>query len=314
MNKKQILLSIVLLIIVNPLFSQAKKPTIMVVPSLNWCEQNGYTYEYDVQGRKQITPDFDMALAKSTELKLVIAKIAGLMGERGFPLKDLESTLQSIKNMAAEDMVTLSRSGAEIQESPLDQLKRVARADIIMELTWNVNNRGPFKSVSFILRGLDAYTNKQIAESVGTGPENGSAEIPVLLETAVLANIDNFNSRLQAYFDDMFENGREVALRIAVFDSFGGDLESEFDGDVLCQVIEDWVYQNSVKGRFSLMDATENFMYFEQVRIPLFENERAIDTRTWARGLSNYLRKNYAIDSKIVMRGLGQATIIIGER
>lgn len=173
MNNKYIFLSLVLLIIVNPLFSQAKKPTIMVVPSINWCEQNGYTYEYNVQGRTQIAPDYDLALAKSTELKLVIAKIAGLMGERGFPLKDLESTLQSIKNIAAEDMVTSSRSGAEIQESPLDQLKRVARADIIMELTWNVNNRGPFKSVSFILRGLDAYTNKQIAESVGTGPEMG---------------------------------------------------------------------------------------------------------------------------------------------
>ncbi|MDD2311755.1 MAG: DUF6175 family protein [Petrimonas sp.] len=314
MNNKYIFLSLVLLIIVNPLFSQAKKPTIMVVPSINWCEQNGYTYEYNVQGRTQIAPDYDLALAKSTELKLVIAKIAGLMGERGFPLKDLESTLQSIKNIAAEDMVTSSRSGAEIQESPLDQLKRVARADIIMELTWNVNNRGPFKSVSFILRGLDAYTNKQIAESVGTGPENGSATVPVLLETAVLAHIDNFNSRLQAFFDDMFENGREVALRIAVFDSFGEDLESEFNGDILSQVIEDWVYDNTIQGRFSLLDATENFMMFEQVRIPLFENERAIDTRTWARGLSTYLRKDYSIDSKIVMRGLGQATIIIGER
>ena len=93
MNNKYIFLSLVLLIIVNPLFSQAKKPTIMVVPSINWCEQNGYTYEYNVQGRTQIAPDYDLALAKSTELKLVIAKIAGLMGERGFPLNICYSAL-----------------------------------------------------------------------------------------------------------------------------------------------------------------------------------------------------------------------------
>ena len=107
-------------------------------------------------------------MARSTELKLVIAKIAGMMGERGFPLKDLEASLQSVKNLAAEDMVTTSKSGAELRESPLDQLRRVANADIIMELTWSVNKRGPFQSVSFILRALDAYTNKQVAESVGT--------------------------------------------------------------------------------------------------------------------------------------------------
>ena len=59
-------------------------------PDLNWCDQNGFTYEYDVQGRRQIMLDYDLAMARSTELKLVIAKIAGMMGERGFPLKDLK--------------------------------------------------------------------------------------------------------------------------------------------------------------------------------------------------------------------------------
>lgn len=295
-------------------YAQAKKPTIMVVPSLNWCDQNGFTYEYDAQGRRQIMPDYDLAMARSTELKLVIAKIAGMMGERGFPLKDLEATLQSVKNLAAEDMVTTSRSGAELRESPLDQLRRVASADIIMELTWSVNKRGPFQSVSFILRALDAYTNKQVAESVGTGPENASATVPVLLETAVLANLDNFNNRLQDHFDDMFTYGREVALRIAVFDSFDGDLDSDYNGEYLSDIIEDWVYDNTIQGRFSLSNATENVMTFEQVRIPLYLNDRALDTRTWSRNLSTFLRRNYSIDSRVVMRGLGQATVIIGER
>ena len=32
-------------------FSQAKKPTIMVVPSDNWCIKNGYTMTYDDMAR-----------------------------------------------------------------------------------------------------------------------------------------------------------------------------------------------------------------------------------------------------------------------
>ena len=31
-------------------FSQAKKPTIMVIPSDNWCIKNGYVQTQDVMG------------------------------------------------------------------------------------------------------------------------------------------------------------------------------------------------------------------------------------------------------------------------
>lgn len=287
----------------------------MIVPSMNWCESNGYTSQFANQGRIQIVPDYELALIKNSDLKLVIAKINGLMAERGFPLKDLESVIQTMKTESAEDMMTTSKSGSELTESPVDALKRVAKADIILELTWTINQRGPFKSVSFILRGLDAYTNKQIAEGVGTGPENGASVVPVLLETAVLAHIDNFNTRLQSHFDDMFENGREVSLRIRRFESFDGDLESEYNGETISEIIEDWLANNTVKGRFSTTDATENMMYFEQVRIPLFDSRnRPTDTRNWARELSKMLKTNYDIDSKLTMRGLGQATIIVGEK
>ena len=55
-------------------------------------------------------------------------------------------------------------------------------------------------------------------------------------------------------------------------------------------------------------------MYFEQVRIPLFNQQgRALDTRQWARGLVNKL-KEMGIVSKLMVKGLGQATIIIGEK
>ena len=54
-------------------------------------------------------------------------------------------------------------------------------------------------------------------------------------------------------------------------------------------------------------------MYFEQVRIPLFnENGRALDARSWANGLRRELREKYGIESKLTIRGLGQAILTIG--
>ncbi len=42
--------------------------------------------------------------------------------------------------------------------------------------------------------------------------------------------------------------------------------------------------------------------------------ERAVDTRRWVSGLSKYLRDNFQIESKIYMRGLGEAWLIVGEK
>lgn len=296
-------------------FSQAKKPTIMVVPSDVWCNQNGYTFTFNSNGKEIVLADYKKAVQSNPDLLLVISKINELMIERGFPLKNLESALKTIENESAEDAALTSKSGSGVSESPVDKLKKTAKADIWMQVTWTVNATGPKKSITFNLQGLDAYTDKQIAGASGTGQPSFSAELPTLLQEAVIAHLDNFNAQLQKHFDDLFANGREIILRIKKFDSFDGDLEKEFDGKELKDIIEEWVSKNTVKNRFSTTDATENIMLFEQVRIPTYdENNKAIDARNWARGLQKMLKETYKIDSKLMMKGLGQAQIVIGEK
>jgi hypothetical protein len=209
-----------------------------------------------------------------------------------------------------------SKGGASVAESPVDKLKKTAKADIIMQLTWTVNTTGPKKSVTFNLQGLDSYTDKQIATAAGTGAPSFSAELPVLLEEAVLAHLDNFNNSLQAHFDDMFANGREITIKIKKFDSWENDLETEYEGKELGAQIEDWLSKNTVKGRFSTTDATDNMMYFEQVRIPLYDaTGKAIDARGFCKDLQTYLKNPpYSIVNKLMMKGLGQATIILGDK
>ncbi len=296
--------------------AQAKKPTIMVVPSDAWCSKNGYMMEFDNQGIKVKVPDYKRAFQENTDLLLVISKINGLMAERGFPLKNMESAIKTLESESAENAMTSSKSGAGIVETPVDKLKKVAKADIIMQMTWSVNQTGPKKSITFNLQGLDAYTDKQIATAAGTGNPSFSAEIPVLLEEAVLAHLDNFNSQLQAHFDDMFANGREIIVRIKKFDSWPDDLETEFGGKELSSVIEDWMTQNTVKGRFSTSDATESMMLFEQVRIPLYDaSGKATDARGFLKGLQSFLKAApYNITNKLTMKGLGQAVIVLGEK
>ena len=298
------------------LFGQAKKPLLMVVPSDAYCIQRGYSQEFDNQGTLVTIPDYKKALQSDTDLLLAISKINELMAERGFPLKNLESELKSLEANSAEDAMMVSDYGGTVAESPIDILRRTAKADIWLQMTFSINQQGPKRSLTFNLQGLDAYTNKQIAGSSGTGPQSFSSEIPVLLEEAVLANLDQFNAQLQTHFDDLFENGREIKLMIKVWDTFEGDLEEYYgdDDEELGVLIEDWLYEHAVNGRYSTTVFTENQMVIEQLRIPLFdERDRPVDARRWARTLRKYLKDDLFIESKLMTKGLGEVSIILGE-
>lgn len=289
----------------------------MVVPSDVWCVQNNYVNTYDNQGISQIVPDYTKALQTDANLLLAIAKINTMMADRGFPLKDLQAVTKSIAQQNAEDNMSQSKtSGASLAESPVDRLRRVAKADIIMQLTYIINQMGPKYSLTYNLQGLDSYTNKQIAGAQGTGKHTFSAELPILLEEAVLSNMDEFCTQLMTYFEDINENGREVAVDVRVFDNGSGlDLESEFNDMELSEIIDDWMSDNTVNHVFNKSDASESFIQYEQVRIPLYkENGNQMDTESFVRGLRTYLRKQYQIESKVMARGLGRCILVIGEK
>ncbi|WP_294720630.1 DUF6175 family protein [Prevotella sp.] len=299
-------------------FGQAKKPKLMVVPSDAWCKQHNFTKTFDNQGTEEVIPDYQKALSTDKDLNNVISKINILMADRGFPLQDMQQSLKSINNISAEDRLLTSRtSGATIAESPLDRLRRTAKADILLEVDWTISEVGPKKTVTYNLKGLDAYSNKQVAGAQGTGAPSFSAEVPVLLEEAVQDNMDNFTAQLQAHFDDMMANGREVVIDVRVFDNGSGlTLEEEFNGTELSEIIDDWMAENTVSHRFSKADATENYINYDQVRIPLYKaNGMPQDTNDFTRTLAKFLRNApYNIPCKVINRGLGRCLIVLGEK
>lgn len=316
--KKLHLLIIVLGLFVstNTLFGQAKKPTIMILPSDNWCTQRYFMTEFDNQGTKQKVPNYKQAFQEDTELGQVISEIGSLMIDRGFPLKDAEQELKTIEARNAEDNMTSSKtSGSSISENPLDILKKRAKADIIIQIWWKVNKVDDQKSVSFILEAFDAYTSKRIASSTGSCTPSNEI-IPVQLEKAILANIDPFSAQLQSHYDNMLTIGREIVLTIKLWDNWENDLETEFNGEELTDIIDDWMAKNTVSGRYNMTDATQNIIRFEQVRIPMYNNkERAIDARGFAKELRKFLKADpYLIESKLMTRGLGEAIIVLGEK
>lgn len=307
------ILIFILSICLGSISAQMMKPTVMVVPSDAWCRQNGFMHA----GESNSYPDYRTALQSNIELLNVISKINIIMSDRGFPLENLETALKALSTSDVENaMIHSKESGSSLQEEALNQLYRCAQADIILQLTWNVNTTGPKHSVTFNLQALDSYTNKQVAGAQGTGAPSFAADIPVLLEEAVLAHMDVFCNQLMEHFSDTKTNGREVAIDIRLFETAGIDFETEFDDYELAEIITSWLAKECVNHRFSKAPSTASMLQFKQVRIPVTDaNGIPTDAYAFARNLARFLKKTpYNIPAKVIPRGLGKAIVVLGEK
>lgn len=313
--KTKIVMVIVLILSSLSVYAQ-KKPILMILPSDNWCTQRYFTTEFENQGETIRIPNYQQAFQEDIELNPVISKVGELMSKLGYSLKDAEFELKNISVRISEDNATYSKSSnSELTESPLDILKRRAKADIIIQLGWILNRVDNGRSVTFTLEAFDSYTSKRIATATGTSKKSNE-EIPLLLQHAVEKHIKAFDKQLGSYYDQMKKEGREIVISIRTWDSWEKDLESEYGNDELINHILKWMQKNTVNEQFNLSDATENFAMFEQVKIPLKDNVGLnMDARSFIRNLQKHLNNPpFNITSKLMMRGLGEAILVLGEK
>jgi len=272
-----------------------------------------------------VSPDYWKAMQSDSDMRSVISAMADIMAKNDFPIQSLEQELKRLRNEDAEMSVMAGKnSGASIVETPAEKLRRTAKADIILDMDYTVKKTGPRKQVSFNLQAIDAYSSKIISGNTGIGTD---ANLPMaaLLNEAVLSFKDNFLSGLQHYFDDMFVNGREITVALLRYDSGSPvDFQTEFiynsqDAE-LNEIIQAWMDDNAVKGRYTLSTNSANMMRFTQVRIPLYGQnlngkDVAIDASGFVKPLVKMLKgEPYQLEVGTVTKGLGEIWLTIGDK
>jgi hypothetical protein len=315
MKKIQLILLFLFIIGINQnIFGQAKRPSIMVLPSDNWCEQRYFMTEFDNQGTKQKVPNYKQAIQEDTELGQVITKLNTLLTRKAFNPKVAEQELKSIEAKTAEDNMTKSvASGAQIFESQLDKLRKRVKMDIIIQIWWKINKD---KSVSFSLEALDAYTNISIGGQTFNAPPSEDV-MPVKLEKAILNSFDPFLVDLQNHFSDILTNGREILISLKHWNNWDKNFETEINGEELTDYINKWMTENTVNHSPNRVEASENVIVYEQVRIPIYDKDgkTPLDAREFAKGLQKYLKASpFNYEVKLMQRGLGEAILILGEK
>lgn len=313
MMKSKICLTMLLLCSMITFAQTAKKPTIMVIPSDHWCTSRYFTKTMDNQGKKVTINDYEAAFREDAELYSVAVKIGEIMAADGYPVKDYMQEYKSLMDEQTEE-VTMSSMGSIIEETPLDMLRSRVKYDIELRVDWMVHQEKNGRSVSVNIAAIDTYSNKQVAAASGTC-NTADKIIARLIEDALNKQMGGFTQQLNNHFTDLTNNGREITLQIRVWDSGSITLEDEnAEGVALIDMISSWVEDNTVAGAFNLTSNTESRAKFEQVRIPMLNAKgRAMDARMFANQLRQYL-KTQGVDSKVMNKGLGDATLILGEK
>ena len=140
--KRIIILSLaILLSLASYAQTKMKKPSLMVVPSKGWMNQEGHMKQFNNQGSMENHPNFRKALEEDLTLVQVLTNLSGTLTERGFTIKMLEAQLDKLDaKMADQSMRT---TGGGVTLNPTDMLKMTAKADIIIEISYTINQRGP---------------------------------------------------------------------------------------------------------------------------------------------------------------------------
>jgi len=265
------------------------------------------------------SPDYEKALLNDDVLN-VITKMGGIMQERGYPLKNLQSALDELKNEEALDTSLKSKADGEIMEDELDMLTRVAQADILVNIAFTRTTYGPRNMIEFRVTSIDAATSKQIGGETGRSSASG-APISALLEESVLGFIDNFTGSIQRHFEDLATNGREGSVIFKIASDCPLNFESEvtLNGETgeLNEVIDYWLNEHTVNGSFTQNGNTRTRLSYEQVRFPLFSKgkfggkPRAINMDSFIKPITSFLSQ-FGISVATKPIGIGKTYVILG--
>lgn len=289
--KKNITL-IILLCIVTLVSAQEQKvstvqPTIMVLP---------FTKEgQDI--RTILEDDFNKRIA--------ITKVKEAFDNRGFTTKDFVGSLK----IALKETTLNSNNKTDLKASVI----RLSGADFYVEVEVFVQKSSSGNSVKLILQGYDSFTGQSLSNKVGESGKFYTDDIAKLSQKAVESCSEEFLNTLNSKFGDIVENGRSVRINIGFNSESDYNMDSEIndDGDLISDLMEDWMDDNSFKNNFHIQGISESEMIIDDYRIPLKDsNGRNYRASKVARALRKYI-KSLGLNVKTDMEGSGKINVII---
>jgi hypothetical protein len=264
------------------------QPSIMVIP---FTKEN-----QDI--RTILEDDFNKRIA--------ITKVKEAFDNRGFTTKDFVGTLKiALKESAI---------GSDNKTDLKAEVIRLSGADIYVQVEVFVQKSSSGNSVKLILQGYDSFTGQSLSNKIGESNKFYTDDIPKLAQKATESCSEEFLDTLNSKFGEIVKNGRSVRLNIGFNENSEYNMNSEVggDGDLISDLMEDWLDENAHKNNFHIQGISESEMIIDDFRIPLKDkNGNNYRASKVARALRKYIKNELGLTVKTDMEGSGKINIII---
>ena len=164
---RHFLVSFVLSSLIYTAYCQApKKPSLIILPSDNWCTERYFIQKFDNQGTTTVMSDYERAFKEDVELPMVISTVGGFLAEKGYAVKDAEQATKNLRTTIAENNATMSKSGVSLAENTLDVIKNRVKADILVQISWTYLGSGANQTTQFTIETFDCYSGFRIPATI----------------------------------------------------------------------------------------------------------------------------------------------------
>lgn len=297
-------------------YGQAKKPKLIVVPANTWMNQNNFMTPFtDMSGKTQSIPDYKAAFDNDEYVSMIIGAMEDFMKKENYNVGSLKQGLDNLARRNARK--NAQTAGGGVSTNPINELNKVVKPDIKVELHYAIKRQGPYKYLEFNVSAVDAYTGAPVSTgNLGRGTAAASYDIVNQLEEAVLSFKDKFITDMDQYYERLFQNGRPIVITCMVAENSPINYEEDFGGEELGQLIKSWMEDNAYKGNFNLSDATEDELFFDEVRIPMTYNkdgvEKGTDADWFGKQLQKFIEATTGVKCKVTPVGLGEVELLLG--
>lgn len=287
-------------------------PSVMVVPSDAMLKRINCLTEFDNQGVTAYVRDYAKSFIQYSELRFVIAGIEEEFSKKGFSLENLEQTLKQLSNNNAMDNME------GVARDLRAELMNTARPDYIVELDYELkqdpSSRKINKTLTYIVKCLDVYTNKSVASVTRTnvGQESEKNDVPSLVKEDFGSAVEELQSGITNHFKDLLANGIEITLRLAVMNSSTVALDDDCGDEEIGEQVITWLKENSVNSTYKMSKNTGTEMFFTNVRIYTEdENGSSYTAYDFAKDLKKAMKKGCGLDLSNKTQSLGDAFLQI---
>jgi hypothetical protein len=228
--------------------SNTVQPKIMVIP---------YTKEGE---------DIRTVLEEDVNRRIAITKIKEGFDGRGFTTVDFVAKLK----VAKDNNIFTSDTQTDIKS----QIIQMSGADIYVQAEVDVLKSSTGTGVTLNLQGYEASTGNSLANKVGTSGKFYTDDVGKLASKAVEMCIGDFLNVMQSKFTDIVNNGKSVIIDFSFDAGSSYNMTSELGttGLPLSDQIEEWIGKNALKNNYHIQGTTATKMFFDDVRIPLKDN------------------------------------------